>query len=70
MKTVEQHYTPRELAGMLQVSMSTVRRYLRAGYRTQGRDGIWPWAQPTIQCIRIPASSVNLFLQRSQPKQV
>lgn len=66
----EQQYTIKEAAGLLRVSLSTLRRYLRTGYSTQGIDGIWPWSAPTRQCVRIPASAINRFLERAQPKQV
>ena len=70
MSAVEQYYSPKDLAATLRVSLSTVRRYLKTGYQTKGVDGIWPWSAPTPQCVRIPASAVNRFLQRSQPQQV
>jgi len=70
MTETERYYSPKQAADRLAVSLATVRRYLRAGYQTRGIDGIWPWSAPTRQCVRIPASALNRFLERAQPKQV
>ena len=64
MTTVEQHYTQRQAAGLLGLSVSTVRRLVHAGARTRGREGIYPVRVVSATVKLLPASAINRFLRR------
>jgi hypothetical protein len=62
-RTVEPHYDAEAAAAILHVSVRTVWRYIDAGARTEGREGIYPVVKLTHKAVRIPASSINRFLK-------
>lgn len=61
--TVEPHYDAETAAQMLHVTVRTIWRYVDAGARSEGREGIYPVVKLTHKVVRIPASSINRFLQ-------
>lgn len=58
----EQLYTYREAARLLGVSVRTIRNMIQAGYRSSGRDGIYPVAVLSPQIKRIPARALARFV--------
>lgn len=62
-KTVEPHYSVETLAALLEIDERSVERYIKAGTTTNGREGIYPVRRLSHKTMRIPASSVNRFLQ-------
>jgi transposase len=63
-KTVEPHYSVETLAELLEVDQRAVERYIALGKSSNGREGIHPVCRLSFKTMRIPASSVNRFLQR------
>lgn len=63
MSEVEKHYSAAEVAGLLGVTVRTVRNYIDAGTRTKGKDGIFPVVHLSFKVVRIPARAVNRFLK-------
>lgn len=60
---VEEHLTVPALAARLGVSAKTVSRWIAAGRRTRGADGIWPAFRPGGRVVLVPASAVRRFLE-------
>jgi len=56
-RSVEQRYTPDEVAELLRVDISTV-------WRKISRKAIWPIEKLGRRSVRIPASSVNRYLEQ------
>lgn len=54
---IEQHYTLQQAAGLLSCDESTLRRAIRLGRDTSGREGLYPVAHVGSH-PRIPASSL------------
>lgn len=61
-RTVEPHYSVESLAELLEVSQRTIENYIELGATTSGREGIFPVRKFSFKTMRIPASSVNRFL--------
>lgn len=53
---VEEQYSPAQAADKLQVNRATIRRWIKAGK-------IKPVRHLGRKCVRIPASSINAFLE-------
>ena len=62
--TVEQFYKVAGAAELLAMSRRTVCRLVRLGEQTGGHDGIWPVLNRGKNTTRIPASSINRYIQR------
>lgn len=61
--TVEPHYSAERVAELLEVTVRTVWNYVDVGERTLGKDGIYPVVKISHKVVRIPASSINRWLQ-------
>jgi hypothetical protein len=62
--TVEQFYSVRTAAELLAVHPRTVSRLVKLGADTDGHDGIWPVLNRGPNTTRIPATSINRYVQR------
>jgi len=64
-KPVEEHYTPKQIAALLRVHVNQARAMLVPGK-------IWPVVRLNRQLIRVPASSVNRYLDAHtwKPKEI
>jgi hypothetical protein len=62
-KTVEQHYTLKEVSALLGVDVSTVRRQIDRYRALDGADGIGPIVKLGRRTVRVPASAVARFLK-------
>jgi predicted site-specific integrase-resolvase len=65
-KSVEEHYTPREVAELLKVSIYTIKRLIRLGKTSCGEAGLSPVIRISGTLMRIPASAVNKLLSARQ----
>lgn len=61
--SVEPHYSATTLAELLEVSERTVWSYIDLWNTSRGADGIGPVLKLSHKNVRIPASSVNRFLE-------
>lgn len=61
-RTVEPHYSAEETAKLLSVTVRTIWNYVEVGDRSGGSDGIFPVVKLSHKVVRIPASSINRFL--------
>lgn len=62
---VEQHYSEDDVARLLNVSRRTVRRWLKRGRETAGVEGLYPTVRLAANMVRIPASTLETFLEQS-----
>jgi len=63
--SLDRHYTQSQAARLLGVSVSTIRRHVRRGRQTQGREGIWPVATISGQLRLIPERALRRWVTQA-----
>lgn len=59
--TLEEHFTPAQVAERLKVTPRTVARWMAEGLATRGKAGLYPVRKLGRRVVRIPASAVERF---------
>ena len=57
-------YTKAEVAKMLQITVRSVHNLIVKGHKTNGRDGLFPIIRIQPRTVRIPASTLETFLEK------